>query len=166
MDQSVHLNNCCPSRLRRVWQKRKCSVKNGFLTIWHGTVRCHFDSSALLPSPAPSYCMSKKSVSYCFQRGNTRSDFSVSVICVLIVSFLLFPPFILKFLHEESNGQSGQSLQQRKRKRRRRSIRKRMSERRVLGRRGRCLLICTASALIGHLLPVRNDANLQSDSWH
>lgn len=23
--------------LRRVWQKRKCSVKNGFLTIWHGT---------------------------------------------------------------------------------------------------------------------------------
>ncbi|KAK9531983.1 hypothetical protein VZT92_011368 [Zoarces viviparus] len=23
--------------LRKVWQKRKCSVKNGFLTIWHGT---------------------------------------------------------------------------------------------------------------------------------
>ncbi|XP_070705937.1 arf-GAP with SH3 domain, ANK repeat and PH domain-containing protein 2b [Pempheris klunzingeri] len=60
--------------LRKVWQKRKCSVRNGFLTISHGT-----------------------------------------------------------FLHEESNGQSGQSKQQRKRKRRRRrkSIRKRMTERRV-----------------------------------
>lgn len=26
-------------RLRKVWQKRKCSVKNGYLTISHGTVR-------------------------------------------------------------------------------------------------------------------------------
>ncbi|XP_042338992.1 arf-GAP with SH3 domain, ANK repeat and PH domain-containing protein 2-like, partial [Plectropomus leopardus] len=58
--------------LRKVWQKRKCSVKNGFLTICHGT-----------------------------------------------------------FLHEESNGQSGQSKQQRKRKRRRRSVRRRMTERRA-----------------------------------
>ncbi|KAM6992768.1 arf-GAP with SH3 domain, ANK repeat and PH domain-containing protein 2-like isoform 2-T2 [Tautogolabrus adspersus] len=61
--------------LRKVWQKRKCSVKNGFLTISHGT-----------------------------------------------------------FLHEESNGQSGESMQQMKRnrrRRRRRSIRKRMTERRA-----------------------------------
>ncbi|XP_015237954.1 PREDICTED: arf-GAP with SH3 domain, ANK repeat and PH domain-containing protein 2-like [Cyprinodon variegatus] len=27
----------CLFRLRKVWQKRKCSVKNGFLTICHGT---------------------------------------------------------------------------------------------------------------------------------
>lgn len=27
-----------PVRIRKVWQKRKCSVKNGFLTISHGTV--------------------------------------------------------------------------------------------------------------------------------
>lgn len=26
------------SRLRKVWQKRKCTVKNGYLTISHGTV--------------------------------------------------------------------------------------------------------------------------------
>ncbi|XP_075873347.1 arf-GAP with SH3 domain, ANK repeat and PH domain-containing protein 2b isoform X2 [Nelusetta ayraudi] len=64
--------------LRRVWQKRKCSVKNGFLTIWHGT-----------------------------------------------------------FLHDESDGQSGESVQQqtrqrrRRRRRRRRSLRRRMSERRA-----------------------------------
>lgn len=36
------LNSClfpCASvRIRKVWQKRKCSVKNGFLTISHGTV--------------------------------------------------------------------------------------------------------------------------------
>lgn len=51
----------------------------------------------------------------------------------------------MKFLHDESNGQSGQSMQQRKRKRRRRrkSIRKRMTERRVLEGRGD-----SASALI------------------
>lgn len=60
---------------------------------------------------------------------------------LLLFSFLffsfLFLLFILKFLHEETNGQSGQSMQQRKRKRRRRkSIRKRMTERRVLGGRG------------------------------
>lgn len=28
---------CC--RLRKVWQKRKCTAKNGYLTISHGTVR-------------------------------------------------------------------------------------------------------------------------------
>lgn len=134
-------------------------ARHGKMTL--GLLRPPTVSSALLPA-----C--QKRASHIVINGATqKSDFSVSVICVLIVSFLLFPPFILKFLHEESNGQSGQSLQQRKRKRRRRrSIRKRMSERRVLGRRGRCLLICTASALIGHQLPVRNDANLQSDSWH
>lgn len=31
-------NECLVFRLRKVWQKRKCSVKNGFLTICHGTV--------------------------------------------------------------------------------------------------------------------------------
>lgn len=25
-------------RLRKVWQKRKCTAKNGYLTISHGTV--------------------------------------------------------------------------------------------------------------------------------
>lgn len=28
--------SCC--RLRKVWQKRKCTAKNGYLTISHGTV--------------------------------------------------------------------------------------------------------------------------------
>lgn len=38
-DWLVNLNNeVLVSRLRKVWQKRKCSVKNGFLTICHGTV--------------------------------------------------------------------------------------------------------------------------------
>lgn len=57
------------------------------------------------------------------KKGNTISDFRL---------FFFLPVFILKFLHEESNGQSGQSKQQRRRKRRRRSMRKRMTERRVL----------------------------------
>lgn len=32
---------CYRLRLRKVWQKRKCTAKNGYLTISHGTVRKH-----------------------------------------------------------------------------------------------------------------------------
>lgn len=44
------------SRLRKVWQKRKCSVKNGFLTISHGTVQ---SSSPIGPRAwvAPPSCL-------------------------------------------------------------------------------------------------------------
>ncbi|EGW09778.1 Arf-GAP with SH3 domain, ANK repeat and PH domain-containing protein 2 [Cricetulus griseus] len=34
--------------IRKVWQKRKCSVKNGFLTISHGTVSISFSPQSLL----------------------------------------------------------------------------------------------------------------------
>lgn len=43
--QSPYLIFCCAlvllssSRLRKVWQRRKCSVKGGMLTISHATVR-------------------------------------------------------------------------------------------------------------------------------
>lgn len=85
---------------------------------------------------------------------------------VLMVPFLLFPPFISKFLQDESDGQSGESVQQqrrqtrrRRRKRRRRSLRRRMSERWVLvGGRGQCSTDSLARTTTSCLL--------LSVSWH
>lgn len=34
-------SSCFCLRLRKVWQKRKCTAKNGYLTISHGTVSKH-----------------------------------------------------------------------------------------------------------------------------
>lgn len=76
--RAVHVlnNSCLVLRLRKVWQKRKCSVKNGFLTICHGTVRRHIllsywstcmRSSALLPA-CPS--ANKKGFVFDFSGGN------------------------------------------------------------------------------------------------
>lgn len=84
ISQAGHVDNnsCLVLRLRKVWQKRKCSVKNGFLTICHGTVRrdiflCYWStcmgSSALLPACSSS---NKKGFIFDFNWGNTTSDFS------------------------------------------------------------------------------------------
>lgn len=39
---------CFCIRLRKVWQKRKCTAKNGYLTISHGTVSKHTCSLTLM----------------------------------------------------------------------------------------------------------------------
>lgn len=129
---------CVILRLRKVWQKRKCSVRNGFLTICHGTVRRHILLLVLLHAMLrPAACMSISQL-----KNNLLLGFFKRILVFYLVSYYFFLPsffYFDQFLHEESNGQSGQSKQQRKRnrrRRRRRSIRRRITERRVGTGRG------------------------------
>lgn len=92
----------------------------------HPTVLLGQLHERLRPRPTPTTCMRSSALHLHFQQLIKRGT------QYLILGFFSFLFFILKFLHEESNGQSGQSKQQRRRKRRRRSMRKRMTERRVL----------------------------------
>lgn len=84
--------------LRKVWQKRKCSVKNGFLMISHGTVRRQILSShwsSCMRNSTPFACMlsaNEKPPSPFFKKLNKEGKRS-STSHFHIIFLLFFPSF-------------------------------------------------------------------------